>query len=258
MANIEALKNLMRRVPGKAWLAAGGLLVGAFWLQQHDARIRQQARLQQLRIETSAQVAALRSQAAQDVKQANVENAKAIAEIERRRQQAEQQSRQLAAELEGVRRQAQIQAGQVATLPISEIVTRVAAQLGLNAGDVLPPHSSADAQDKLQITNDELQNPGGPSAQAGVGNRSVCDLCGPKALTQRARRPSVSSVLDLFNPRSAQRRRGKEIMNYGLSQPGAESVEGGEQTPHPDAGASTLSPRSLCDNRGEGTSNEEG
>ena len=73
---IESTSRLMRRVPVKAWLAVGGLLVGAFWMQQHDGRIRQQARLQQLRSETSAQVAGLRKQAEQDVRQANVEKVK--------------------------------------------------------------------------------------------------------------------------------------------------------------------------------------
>ncbi|MGA8182933.1 MAG: hypothetical protein WB819_04740 [Terriglobia bacterium] len=138
MAITEALNNLFRRIPWKAWLAVGGLLAGAFWMHQHDARIRRQARLQQLRNQTSAQVSALRRQAAQAVKQANVENTKVLQELEQRRQQAVEQNRQLAAQLARLREQAQIQAGEVATLPISKIVTRVAAQLGLKAEDVMP------------------------------------------------------------------------------------------------------------------------
>jgi hypothetical protein len=142
MALIEALTRFTKQIPGWVWLAVGSLLVAAFWMHQHDARIRQQVRLQQLQNETSAQVAELRKQAAQDVKQANVENAKAIARLEQRRQQAEQQSRQLAAQLARLREQAQIQAGEVATLPISEIATRVAAQLGLKAEDVMPERTA--------------------------------------------------------------------------------------------------------------------
>src|SRR5690348_8541022 len=131
----ELMRGLMRRVPGRVWLAAGGLLAAALWVQ-HDARIRQQVGLQQLRKETSTEVSALRKQAAQEVAQANVKNAQAVAKLEQRRQEAEQQNRQLAAQLESLRKQAQIQAGEAATLPISEIVTRVAAQLGLKAEDV--------------------------------------------------------------------------------------------------------------------------
>ncbi|HXH51025.1 MAG TPA: hypothetical protein VNM47_16930 [Terriglobia bacterium] len=209
----------MRRVPVVVWLAVGGLLVGAFWLQQHDARIRRQVGLQQLRSETSAEVAALRKQAAQAVEKANVENAKAIRELEQRRQQAEQQNRHLAAQLDRLRKQAQIQAGEVATLPISEIVTRVAAQLGLNSGDVVPAPSSADAEGKLQVTNDELQKPGVKSAPHGTGSQSLCALCGPQALTQRARRPSVSSVLNIFNLQRAQRRLKETITNDELQHP---------------------------------------
>jgi hypothetical protein len=192
MAMIEALKKLVARIPGRAWLAVGCLLVAAFWLQQHDARIRQQAEVQQLRSQTSAEVAALRKQAAQDVKQANVENAKEIAKLEQRRQQVVQQNRTLAAQLARLREQAQIQAGKVATLPISQIVNRVTTQLGLNGGDVAP---------------------------AGVRNQGLCDLCGPKASTQRAQRSSVSSVLRLFNPQSAQRRLKEQITNYELKKP---------------------------------------
>src|SRR5215472_5848681 len=136
MAIIEAMKNLTRRIPGRIWFAVGGLLAAAFWMQQHDARIRQQAGLQQLRNGTAAETAALRRQAAQDMRQANVQNARAVATLEQRRQQLEQQNRQLAAQLDGLRKQAQIQAGEAATLTISEIVTRVAAQLGLKAEDV--------------------------------------------------------------------------------------------------------------------------
>ena len=132
----ELVRGLMRRVPGRVWLAAGGLLAAALWVQQHDARIRQQVGLQQLRKETSTEVSALRKQAAQEVAQANVKNAQAVAKLEQRRQEAEQQNRQLAAQLESLRKQAQIQAGEAATLPISEIVTRVAAQLGLKGEDV--------------------------------------------------------------------------------------------------------------------------
>ena len=151
---IELISGLMRRVPGRIWLALGCLLVAAFWLQQHDAGIRRQAQLQQLRSQTSAQVAALRKQAAQDVKQANVQNARAIAKLDQRRQQAEQQNRELAAQLSGLRKQAQIQAGEVATLPISEIVTRVAAQLGLHAGDFAGKEQAGGKRAK-QITNYE-------------------------------------------------------------------------------------------------------
>jgi len=162
MAVIEALKTLMRRVPGRAWLAVGGLLAAALWMQQHDARIRQQVGLQQLRNETSAQVAALRRQAAEDVQQANSQNAQAVAKLEQRRQEAERQNGQLAAQLESLRKQAQIQAGEVATLPISEIVTRVAAQLGLKAEDLAAKDSrtGANAQSQLQVTNYELPNVG--------------------------------------------------------------------------------------------------
>ena len=173
MAILDVLTRLSKRIPIWIWLAVGGLLVGAFWLRQHDDRIRQQARLQQLRSETSVQVAALRKQAEQDVRQANVENAQAIKELAARRQQAEQQNLQLQAQLASLRQQAQVQADAVATLPISEIVTRVATQLGLKAGDlagneIASSCKDAKAQGKLQVTNYEFPEPGVRSVPAGA------------------------------------------------------------------------------------------
>jgi hypothetical protein len=212
-AFIESISRLMRRVPVRAWLAVGGLLVGAFWLRQHDDRIRQQARLQQLRSETSAQFAELRKQAEQDVRQANVENAQAIKQLEARRQQVEQQNLQLQAKLASLRQQAQVQADAVATLPISEIVTRVATQLGLTAEDVAP--SVAQSADMAKGTT---------TAPAGNRNQLLRDLCGTKALTRRAQRYSVSSVLELFNPQSAQRRLKEQITNDELPAAGVTSA----------------------------------
>ena len=131
------MKQWITKIPGRVWLVAGLLLVAAFWLYQHDARIRRQARLQQMQQQTSAQVAVLKEQAEQDAEQANVKNAQAIRNLEARRRQIEQQNQQLVAQLAALRQQEQVQVGEVATLPISEIAARVATQLGLQAADVV-------------------------------------------------------------------------------------------------------------------------
>ena len=166
-------------------------------MQQHDARIRQQVGLQQLRNETSAQVAALRRQAAEDVKQANAQNAQAVAKLEQRRQEAERQNGQLAAQLESLRKQAQIQAGEVATLPISEIVTRVAAQLGLKAEDLAAKASrkGAEAQRKLGIMNYELPE-AGTSADIAKSAISV-----PPTVADMAKTPHPAAGASTLSPR---------------------------------------------------------
>ena len=138
---IEAIIGWARKIPGRVWLAAGCVLVAALWLLQHDANIRRQAELQQVRRQTSAQVAALKKQARQDAEQANVIDKQALQKLEARRQQMDRQNRQLAAQLTELRKQAQIQADEVATLPISETVKRVAAQLGLKPEDLAAPAS---------------------------------------------------------------------------------------------------------------------
>jgi hypothetical protein len=148
---IQMTKQLSQRVPWQAWLALGGVLFAAFWLREHDADVRRRAQLERVEQQASAQVAALKRQAEQDIRRANVENAKTVQKIEERRRAIEQQSQRLAAQLAELRRRAQVQADQVATLPISNVVTRVAAQLGLQAQDVAKggtafSHAGADAQ----------------------------------------------------------------------------------------------------------------
>jgi hypothetical protein len=196
---MAALIHLIRRVPGTAWLALGCLLMAAFWLQQHDAGIRRQAQVQQLRKQTSAQVAALKKQAEQDVRQANVENAKAIQHLEERRKQIEQQNLQLSAQLIRLRAQAQTQADEVATLPISEIVARVATQLGLQADDVAPGGSPS-----ANIAKSAKQPPGAetphPAARAvtlsprrGLGQTPSAAL----ALTSSGARKVETALVEL-------------------------------------------------------------
>ena len=182
MAIMEALKKMVSRVPGWAWLAVGGLLAAAFWLMQHDARIRRQAEFQQARQQASTEVASLKKQAAQDVAQANVINAKALQQIEARRLQIEQQNQQLAAQLTRLRLQAQTQADEVATLPLAEVSSRVATQLGFKPEDLAVP--GGEAQNKLRMTNDELPRPGG------VGAAGKCHPEEPQA----TRDPGISDA----------------------------------------------------------------
>jgi|YelNatPaOPRAMG01_1025707.scaffolds.fasta_scaffold55305_4 hypothetical protein len=161
------IKQLWQRVPWQAWLALVGVLLAAFWLRQHDADVRRRAQLEQVRQQTSAQIAALKQQARQDIERANVENARAVQKIEERRRAIEQQNQRLAVQLDELRRRAQVQADQVATLPISSVVTRVAAQLGLQAQDFRSPQDGKPAA--LALTDS-----GARKVAAAVVNLDAC------------------------------------------------------------------------------------
>ncbi len=120
------------------WLGAACLGLAGLWLHQHDVRVRQKALAAEARQQSAARVSTLQKQAAANVQAADVADAKAVARLESRRQQLERQDRALAARLASLSKAEQSEAAQVAALPTPEVVTRVAAQLGLESQDLLP------------------------------------------------------------------------------------------------------------------------
>jgi len=145
---MNPLLGLARRIPWRVWIGAACLGLAWLWLHEHDARIRQNASLAQSRRETAAEVAGLKKQAAAAVEAANVENAQAIEKLKARRQNLERRDQELTSQLAALHQEEQAQAAQVATLPTSEVVTRVAAQLGLGAQDLAPAGGAAGAGSK--------------------------------------------------------------------------------------------------------------
>ncbi len=139
---LNPLAGLVRKIPRAVWLIAVGLALVAAWFHWHDAQVRQKALQAVARRQTAAQVSTLEKQAAASLQAANVADAKAITKLQARRQELEQQNRKLTARLALLRAVERKQVQRVATLPTREVVTRVAAQLGLGAQDLVPASGS--------------------------------------------------------------------------------------------------------------------
>lgn len=116
-------------VPGKVWLAAAALILLGLWMQEHDARVRRAAELQNLRQQTAAQVRSLRARAAAALRQAN-EGRAAIAHLEVDRRKLTARSAALAAQLAALRERQQKRARQIAALPPAVLRKRLAQELG--------------------------------------------------------------------------------------------------------------------------------
>lgn len=130
------LAPLAGRISWRVWLGALCLGLAWLWLYEHDARLRQQALVDRARRDAAAELAALKKQAAAAAKAANGENAQAVQELQARRQLLARRDQALASQLSALRREEQARAAQVAALPTSEVVTRTAAQLGLESSDL--------------------------------------------------------------------------------------------------------------------------
>jgi hypothetical protein len=119
------------------WVRAHGVLLifavlcasAALWLIEHDARLRREFELQQLRTETQAEVADLRARAAAAMGELQ-KNARLIENLESKRRDLERQSQDLRQRLSHLREEERLRVQQASTLAPRELAQRVAARLG--------------------------------------------------------------------------------------------------------------------------------
>lgn len=123
------VSDFAARVPWRIVLGGAGVLFVAIWLLEHDARLRREVALGQLKQQTAAQVTELRARADAALRAANEENARAIESLEARRRRLEREAEELRQRLVSLREEERARVGQVATLPASELEQRVAARL---------------------------------------------------------------------------------------------------------------------------------
>jgi len=100
------------------------------WSCERQARLRQSLVAEQVKKQATADISRLEAQAAAAIREANQQHAQAIRELESRRQKLEREAQGLRERLRALRQQEHERVDQVATLPISEVATRVAARLG--------------------------------------------------------------------------------------------------------------------------------
>jgi len=121
--------DLLTRLPWRLVLGASCLLFLAIWLHEHDARLRRDLELQQLKKQTSAQVADLRARAEAAIREANQKNARLIADLETRRRQLGREGEELRKRLLLLHEEERKRVSEVATLPASALAEHLAARL---------------------------------------------------------------------------------------------------------------------------------
>ena len=128
---IETLKPAVAWARAHAGLVLGVLLSGfaALWLIAHDAHLRREIELQQLRRETATEVAALRTQAAKAMAEFRA-NARAIHDLESRRASLEREATLLRQKLRSLREEESVRVRQAETPGQAELSGRVTARPG--------------------------------------------------------------------------------------------------------------------------------
>ena len=102
---------------------------GALWLVEHDAALKRELELQQLRKQTTAEVADLRARAAAALGELK-ENARLIEGLESRRRALEREADDLRKRLSLLREEERVRVQQASALAPAELAQRVAARLG--------------------------------------------------------------------------------------------------------------------------------
>jgi len=129
LASLSLVQGLLRSIPGLPSAALAGIVIMFFaWSCERQARRRDTVEAQQVKKQAAEEISRLQQQAAGALRDAK-QSAQAVRELESQRQQLARQAEGLRQSLESLRKQELARADEVATLPTSEVVSRVASRL---------------------------------------------------------------------------------------------------------------------------------
>ncbi len=129
LASLSLVQGLLRSIPGLPAAALAGVVIMFFaWSCERQAHRRDVAQAQQVKKQAAEEISCLQQQAAAALRDAK-QGAQAVNELESQRQQLARQAEGLSQSLASLRQQELARADEVATLPTSEVVSRVASRL---------------------------------------------------------------------------------------------------------------------------------
>jgi len=129
LASLSPVQGLLRSIPGLPTAALAGVVIMFFaWSCERQARRLDTVQAQQVKKQAAEEISRLQQQAAGALRDAK-QSAQAVRELEAQRQQLARQAEGLSQSLESLRKQELARADEVATLPTSELVSRVASRL---------------------------------------------------------------------------------------------------------------------------------
>jgi len=130
LASPSLAQGLLRMVPGLTTAALAGVVIMFFaWSCERQARRRDTLQAQQVKKQAAEEISQLRQQAASALRDAQ-QSAQAVRALEAQQQQLVREAEGLRQSLESLRQQELAHTDEVATLPTSEVASRVASRLG--------------------------------------------------------------------------------------------------------------------------------
>ena len=129
LANLSLVQGLWRLAPGlPAAVLAGAAIMFFAWSCERQARQRELTEAKQEKKQATEEISRLQQQAAGALRQAQ-QSTQAVRELESQRQKIAREAEGLRQSLESLRKQELARTDEVATLPTSEVASRVASRL---------------------------------------------------------------------------------------------------------------------------------
>jgi hypothetical protein len=168
---------LSRSIPGLSAAALAGVVIMFFaWSCERQARRRDTLQAQQVKKQAAEEISQLRQQAAGALRDAQ-QRAQAVRALEAQQQQLVREAEGLRQSLESLRQQELARTDEVATLPTSEVASRVASRLGEQVPGV-----------GGQVSGQQEEQVSGVGGQVS-GQQGPVPGAGGQASGQRARNP---------------------------------------------------------------------
>ncbi len=189
-------------VPLTLWLGAAALLAAGLWLQEHDAKVRAGAALEQSRQQSAQRIAALEAQASAALRQANERNAATITRLETRRAALARQAAELTTQLGALRKKNRAEQAEITTMPAEQVSERVRTMLGESSvisgpsSAVRGPSQGAMQADAKAVGAANEPAVGTPALQPASGERVTAVGTPPLQLTEEGQRQVLSALVE--------------------------------------------------------------
>ena len=202
-ASLRLVKGSLRSIPGLPTAALAGVVIMLFaWSCEHQARQRDTWEAKQAKKQAAVEISRLQQQAAGALRDAK-QSAQAAQELEAERQQLAREAEGLRQSLESLRQQELARVNEVATLPTSEVATRVASRLQEQVSGV---GFQVSGQHEEQVTGNREQGTGPAANASGASTPAL-------VLTDAGVRKVETAFMELDSCRQQAQVMGQQVSN---------------------------------------------
>lgn len=217
LASLSLVRGILRMAPGlPAAALAGVVIMFVAWSCEHQARRREVTEAKQVKKQAAEEISRLQQQAAGALRDAK-QSTQAARELEAQRQQLAREAEGLRESLGSLRKQELARTNEVATLPTTEVVSRVASRLQEQVtgnreqgtgqqGQVSGVGGQVSGQQEEQVTGNREQGTGPAPNASGTSSPAL-------VLSDQGVRKVETALIELDSCRQQTQVMGQQVSN---------------------------------------------